>query len=71
MPRPGDPNDGHATGATVLVCLNASVETRVEELGGDRVRLTVGVPAHDVHHAVEHATADLSSSVKIPGFRAG
>jgi trigger factor len=47
------------------------VSTQVEELGGDAVRLTVDVPAHDVHHAVEHATADLASSVKIPGFRPG
>jgi trigger factor len=31
----------------------------------------VDVPAHDVHHAVEHATSDLASSVKIPGFRPG
>ena len=47
------------------------METQVEELGGDTVRLTVDVPADDVHHAVEHATSDLASSVKIPGFRAG
>ncbi|MBA2461517.1 MAG: hypothetical protein H0V45_07115, partial [Actinobacteria bacterium] len=47
------------------------METRVEELGGDTVRVTVGVPADDVHHAVEHATSDLASSVKIPGFRPG
>ena len=47
------------------------METQVEELDGDTVRLTVDVPAHDVHHAVEHATSDLASSVKIPGFRAG
>jgi trigger factor len=47
------------------------VETRVEELGDDRVRLTVDVSAHDVHHAVEHATTDLANSVKIPGFRPG
>ncbi len=53
------------------LCLNGRVETRVEELDGDTVRLTVGVPAHDVHHAVEHATSDLASSVKIPGFRPG
>jgi trigger factor len=45
--------------------------TQVEELGGDTVRLTVDVPAHDVHHAVEHATSDLAQSVKIPGFRPG
>ena len=47
------------------------METQIEELGGDTVRLTVDVPADDVHHAVEHATSDLASSVKIPGFRAG
>ena len=40
--------------------------TQVEELDGDTVRLKVDVPAHDVHHAVEHATSDLAQSVKIP-----
>ncbi|MGE5273720.1 MAG: trigger factor [Verrucomicrobiota bacterium] len=45
--------------------------TRVEELPDNKVRLTVDVPAHDVHHAVEHAASDLSASVKIPGFRKG
>jgi trigger factor len=45
--------------------------TQVEELTDNRVRLTVEVPQHDVHHAVEHAAADLASSVKIPGFRTG
>ena len=53
------------------LCLNGRVEAQIEELGEDTVRLTVDVPAHDVHHAVEHATSDLASSVKIPGFRAG
>jgi trigger factor len=51
--------------------LNGLMNTQVEELPGDKVRLTVDVPAHDVHHAVEHAANDLASSVKIPGFRAG
>ncbi|HKD95127.1 MAG TPA: trigger factor, partial [Gaiellaceae bacterium] len=37
----------------------------------NRVRLTVQVPSHDVHHAVEHAADDLAQSVKIPGFRKG
>jgi trigger factor len=45
--------------------------TQVEELADDTVRLKVEVPAHDIHHAVEHATSDLASSVKIPGFRPG
>jgi|SRR5579862_2695902 len=47
------------------------VDTVVEELPENRVRLTVQVPSHDVHHAVEHAADDLAASVKIPGFRKG
>jgi trigger factor len=47
------------------------VETQVEELADNRVRLTVDVPAEDVEHAVEHAASDLSASVRIPGFRKG
>ncbi|MBV8079946.1 MAG: trigger factor [Actinobacteria bacterium] len=44
---------------------------QVEQLAGDRVRLTVEVPAEDVHHAVQHATSDLAARVKVPGFRVG
>jgi len=51
--------------------LNGSVETRVEELGADKVRLSVDVPSADVRHAVEHAANDLAASLKIPGFRKG
>ena len=51
--------------------MNGLVNAQVEELPGDRVRLTVEVPADDVHHAVEHAATDLATSVKIPGFRKG
>ncbi|HET7573061.1 MAG TPA: trigger factor [Gaiellaceae bacterium] len=47
------------------------MQTQVEELPANRVRLTVQVPSHDVHHAVEHAASDLAQSVKIPGFRKG
>jgi trigger factor len=47
------------------------VETQVEELAPDRVRLTVEVPTADVRHAVDHAASDLASSLKIPGFRKG
>lgn len=47
------------------------MQTRAEELGNDRVRLTVEVPVHDLKHAVEHAAHDLAESVKIPGFRKG
>ena len=47
------------------------MQAQVEEVAENRVRLRVQVPAADVHHAVEHAASDLSSSVKIPGFRKG
>jgi trigger factor len=47
------------------------VQAQVEELPENRVRLTVQVPSHDVHHAVEHAADDLSQSIKVPGFREG
>jgi trigger factor len=43
----------------------------IEQLGADRVRLTVDVPAHDVRHAVEHAANDLAQTARIPGFRKG
>ncbi len=44
---------------------------QVEELGGNRVRLTVDVTPHQLEHAVDHAASDLATSVKIPGFRKG
>jgi trigger factor len=47
------------------------VQAQVEELPESRVRLTVQVPSHDVHHAVEHAATDLARTTKIPGFRKG
>jgi trigger factor len=47
------------------------MDAQLERLDGDRVRLTVQVPAGEVHHAVEHATHDLADRVKVPGFRAG
>jgi trigger factor len=52
--------------------LNGLVSTTtVEEIGENRVRLTVDVSSDQVQHAVEHALSDLSESVKIPGFRKG
>jgi len=45
--------------------------TQVEELPENKVKLTVDVSAHDVHHAVEHAASDLAASARIPGFRKG
>src|SRR5215471_5058626 len=47
------------------------MDAQVEQLPDDRVRLTVEVPAHDVNHAIEHATHDLAGRVKVPGFRPG
>src|SRR4051794_11791249 len=47
------------------------MDAQLEQLDGDRARLTVEIPAGDVHHAIEHATHDLSERVKIPGFRPG
>jgi trigger factor len=47
------------------------MNSAVEQLSDDKVKLTVDVPAQDVHHAVEHAANDLAASVRIPGFRKG
>src|SRR3954454_8459752 len=47
------------------------MQTQVEELGDNKVRLTVEVPSADVKHAVDHAASDLAESAKIPGFRKG
>src|SRR5918911_87514 len=49
----------------------ARMETQVEELAGNRVRLQVEVGSDDVRHAVEHAASDLAETMKIPGFRKG
>src|ERR1044072_605170 len=45
--------------------------SQVEELGGNRGRLTVDVSPHEREHAVHHAAPDLAGSVRIPGFRKG
>ena len=47
------------------------MQTQVEELPQNRVRLEVEVPSDDVKHAVDHAASDLATSLKIPGFRKG
>ena len=49
----------------------ARMETQVEELADNRVRLQVEVGSDDVRHAAEHAASDLAESMKIPGFRKG
>ena len=47
------------------------MQTVVEELPENRVRLEVEVPSGDVQHAIDHAAEDLATSLKIPGFRKG
>jgi len=47
------------------------LETTVERLEGNLVRLTVTVPASDIDAAIEKAYRDVSSKLRIPGFRAG
>ena len=47
------------------------MKTTLQELPQNRVRLEVEVPVADVDHAFEHALHDLSSSVRMPGFRKG
>lgn len=47
------------------------MQTTLEEVAENRVRLKVDVPRGDVAHAVEHAASDLAEQVKIPGFRQG
>src|SRR5919199_1920243 len=49
----------------------ARMETQVEELPDNRVRLQIEVEPGDVRHAVEHAASDLAETMKIPGFRKG
>src|ERR671933_1785629 len=49
----------------------ARMETQVEELADNRVRLQVEVGSDDMRHAVEHAASDLAETMKIPGFRKG
>ncbi len=67
-----EPDGDRVSGGRLeVLCLNGFVETRVEELAADRVRLSVDVPSADVQHAVEHAASDLASSLRIPGFRKG
>ena len=73
-PHPADSDDDDVVSLHPAI-LPGLVEwpdaTAVENLGENRVRLTVDVSPDQVHHAVDHAMSDLSESVKIPGFRKG
>jgi trigger factor len=47
------------------------METAVETLEDNKVKIRVEVDAHDVNHAFEHALNDLRKDMRIPGFRPG
>ncbi len=47
------------------------MQTSVERLEGDRVRLTVTVPAADVDAEIANAYARIGAKLRIPGFRPG
>jgi trigger factor len=47
------------------------METTLERLDGDRIRIKVEVSPHDVDHAFEHAIRDLAKNTRVPGFRPG
>jgi trigger factor len=47
------------------------MDTALETLEDNKVKLRVEVDAHDVDHALEHALSDLAKDMRIPGFRKG
>lgn len=47
------------------------METSVERLEGNRVRLTVTVPAETVDGGIDAAYKEISQKLRIPGFRKG
>ena len=47
------------------------METAVEHLEENKVKISVEIDAHDVDHAFEHALADMAKDVRVPGFRPG
>ena len=49
----------------------ARLEAQLERLEGDRVRLTVEVPAHEVHHAIRHTDQRPRGAGFASGFRPG
>jgi len=47
------------------------LQTSVERLEGDRVKITITVPAADVDAAIAHAYSSIGAKLRIPGFRPG
>src|SRR6202011_6098260 len=51
--------------------LRVPMETSVEPLEGNKIRLHVAVPADEFEQAIDSAFRKLARQVKIPGFRPG
>lgn len=47
------------------------METAVEILEDNKVKIRVEVDAHDVDHAFQHALGDMAKDIRIAGFRKG
>jgi trigger factor len=60
-----------ASQATTLGYAGRTVNTSVEELGPNKVRLSVEVPAADVDKFLDRTYKRLAGEVKVPGFRPG
>lgn len=51
--------------------MNGPMQTTVEELEGNRVKLHIAVPADEFEKAIDGAFRKLAREVRIPGFRPG
>src|SRR3954468_24584285 len=47
------------------------MQSTVESLDGNKVKLHVAVPADEFEHAIDAAFKKLATEVKVPGFRPG
>src|SRR5919197_1547980 len=47
------------------------MQSTVESMDGNKIKLHVAVPADEFEHAIDAAFKKLASEVKIPGFRPG
>jgi trigger factor len=47
------------------------MQSTIEPLEGNKVKLHVAVPAQEFEHAIDQAFRKLASQVKVPGFRPG
>src|SRR5690242_19604675 len=71
-PQAVSPGPEQVLGATGRVgTLRLPMETSVESLEGNKVRLHVAVTAQEFEKAIDAAFRKLARQVKIPGFRPG